>query len=92
MTADTLRSKLKDANAEVRRGRRLACALKEDAGLTGDLIAASTTRNPGWPVSAGVALRQLTGQDFGPHGRCDAGRAGEGRSRVEGVVAGETEK
>lgn len=66
MTADTLRTKLKDANGEVRRAAAVACALKEDAGLIGDLIAALDDADV-WVVrAAGVALRQLTDQDFGP--------------------------
>lgn len=70
MTADTLRAKLKDANAEVRRAAAVASALKEDVGLTADLIAVLDDKDI-WVVrAAGVALRQLTGQDFGP--RADA--------------------
>lgn len=70
MTADTLRTKLKDANGEVRRAAALACAIKEDTGLLGDLIAVLDDKDV-WVVrAAGVALRQLTGQDFGP--RADA--------------------
>jgi hypothetical protein len=66
MTPATIRSKLKDANAEIRRAATLACAMKEDKTFIADLIAALDDRDV-WVVrGAGVALRLLTGQDFGP--------------------------
>ncbi len=66
MTADTLRAKLKDANAEVRRASALACAMKEDKALVPDLITALDDADS-WVVrAAAVSLRLLTGQDFGP--------------------------
>lgn len=66
MTAATVRGKLKDVDAEVRRAAALACAMKEDKGLIPDLV--KTLDDPdAWVVrAAGVALRSLTGQDFGP--------------------------
>ncbi|HEY1380232.1 MAG TPA: HEAT repeat domain-containing protein [Gemmataceae bacterium] len=66
MTVATVRAKLKDADAEVRRAAALACAMKEDKGLIPDLIAVLDDADA-WVVrAAAVALRTLTGQDFGP--------------------------
>jgi hypothetical protein len=66
MTAATLRAKLHDSNAELRRASALACAMKEDKGFIPDLIATLDDKD-GWVVrAAAVALRRLTGQDFGP--------------------------
>ncbi|HEY1378175.1 MAG TPA: HEAT repeat domain-containing protein [Gemmataceae bacterium] len=66
MTADTVRAKLKDEDAEVRRAAALACAIKEDKGLVPDLIAVLDDKDA-WVVrAAAVALRTLTGQGFGP--------------------------
>jgi hypothetical protein len=67
MNAATLRAKLKDDNAEVRRAATLACAMKDDnKGFIPDLIAALDDKDT-WVVrGAAVALRTITGQDFGP--------------------------
>ena len=66
MTPATVRTKLKDAAAEVRRAAALACAMKEDKSFVPDLIAALDDAD-GWVVRAiAVSLRTLTGQDFGP--------------------------
>jgi hypothetical protein len=76
MTADTLRANLRDGHAELRRASALACAIKEDKGLIPDLIATLDDKEP-WVVrSAAVALKSLTGQDFGPSAHAtDAERA-----------------
>lgn len=66
MTVATVRSKLKDDDAEVRRAATLACAMKEDKGFVPDLIAELDDKDQ-WVVrGAAVALRTLTGLDFGP--------------------------
>jgi hypothetical protein len=66
MTVTTVRSKLKDENAEVRRASALACAMKEDQNFVPDLIGVLEDKDA-WVVrAAAVALRTLTGQDFGP--------------------------
>jgi hypothetical protein len=66
MNAATVRNKLKDDHAEVRRAAALACAMKDDKSFVPDLIAALDDKDA-WVVrSAAVALRTLTGQDFGP--------------------------
>lgn len=66
MTVATLRERLKDADAELRRAAAVAAAMKDDKSLIPDLIAALDDREP-WVVrAAGVALSRLTGQDFGP--------------------------
>jgi hypothetical protein len=67
MAAVTIRAKLKDDNAEVRRASTLACAMKDDnKGFIPDLIATLDDKD-NWVVrGAAVALRTITGQDFGP--------------------------
>jgi hypothetical protein len=66
MNAATVRTKLKDDNAEVRRAAALACAMKYDKSFIPELIAALDDKDT-WVIrSAAVALRTLTGQDFGP--------------------------
>jgi hypothetical protein len=62
----TLRDKLKDDSAEVRRAAANACANKGDRDLIPDLIAVVVDDDPAVARSAGWALKQLTGQDFGP--------------------------
>jgi hypothetical protein len=66
MTASTLREKLQDEGAEVRRAAALACAMKEDKGFVPNLIA--LLEDPQRPVSfaAQAALKDLTKQDLGP--------------------------
>jgi HEAT repeat protein len=66
MTAETIRARLRDENAELRRAAALACAMKEDKSFISDLIGILDDADP-WVVRASaVALRTLTGQDFGP--------------------------
>jgi hypothetical protein len=66
MTAATLRDKLKDGRAEMRRAAALACAMKEDKAFLPDLIALLDDSDAKVVRAAGVALRSLTGQNFGP--------------------------
>jgi hypothetical protein len=66
MNAATVRSKLKDSDGEVRRASALACAMKDDKGFIPDLIVVLDDKDA-WVIrAAAVALRTLTGQDFGP--------------------------
>lgn len=66
MTAITIRDRLRDPDAEIRRAAAVACAMREDKQHIPDLIAVLDDADP-WVVRAvGVALRVLTGQDFGP--------------------------
>jgi hypothetical protein len=66
LTVATIRTKLKDDDAEVRRAATLACAMKEDKAFIPDLIGVLDDKD-NWVVrSSAVALRTLTGQDFGP--------------------------
>jgi hypothetical protein len=66
MTASTLREKLQEESAEIRRAAALACAMKEDKAFIPNLI--SLLEDPQRPVSfaAHAALKDLTKQDFGP--------------------------
>jgi hypothetical protein len=66
MTAGTLRERLRDREAEVRRAAALACAMKDEKTHVSDLI--PLIEDPESPVvlAARAALKDLTGQDFGP--------------------------
>lgn len=66
MTADTLRDKLKDQRLEMRRAAVLASAMKEDPALIPDLIGVLDDAETVVVRAAGVALRALTGENFGP--------------------------
>jgi len=66
MTRPTLRDKLHDENLEIRRAAALACAMKEEKKLVADLIPLLEDPELHVVLAAAVALRKLTGQDFGP--------------------------
>jgi hypothetical protein len=72
MTSGTLRAKLKDPNAEVRRAAALACAMKSDRELVADLIRTLDDSDRWVTRAAAVALRTLTGEDFGPSASASA--------------------
>jgi hypothetical protein len=63
MTADTLRDKLQDELAEVRRAAVLACAQKEDLSLVPDLIALLADPEPSVAAAVHSALQRLTGEN-----------------------------
>jgi HEAT repeat protein len=66
MTAETLRSRLSDPRAELRRAAALAWAAKDDRSAVPELI--PLLNDPEDLVVRGTkaALKSLTGQDFGP--------------------------
>jgi hypothetical protein len=66
MTPATVRDKLKDGRPEMRRAAALACAMKEDKSFVPDLVALLDDVDAIVVRAAGVALRSLTGQNFGP--------------------------
>jgi hypothetical protein len=66
MTAATLRDKLQDETAEIRRAAALACAMKADKKFIPDLINLLEDQQPTVARAAHAALKDLTGQDFGP--------------------------
>ncbi len=66
MNAKTLRGLLQDEDLELRRAAAQACGLKEDKQYIPDLIALLTDAEPMVLASAHSALKQLSGQDFGP--------------------------
>jgi hypothetical protein len=66
MTADTLRARMKDEDAEIRRAAALACATKEDRAQVPDLISLLKDAQPGVVRAAHAALKSLTGKDLGP--------------------------
>jgi HEAT repeat protein len=80
MTAATLRDKLQDEDAEIRRAAALACAMKDDKTHIPDLIAALDDSELLVIRAARAGLKSLTGQDFGP--TADATRA----QRVQAVA------
>jgi HEAT repeat protein len=66
MTTTTLRDKLQDEDAEVRRAAALACALKDARAQVPDLIPLLRDPDPAVAAAAETALKTLTGQDLGP--------------------------
>jgi hypothetical protein len=71
MSAKTIGSDLQDENAEIRRAAALACALKEHKQFISQLIALLSDRKPAVSRAAYAALKELSGQDFGPKGDAD---------------------
>lgn len=66
MSADTLREKFRDANVEVRRAAALACVIREEKSCIPDLVTLLQDAEALVSRAALVALKDLTGQDFGP--------------------------
>jgi len=78
MTAFTLHDKLQDDAAEIRRAAALALAMKEEKQAIPDLIALLEDREPTVVRASYAALKELTGQDFGP----SAGALPEARAKA----------
>jgi hypothetical protein len=78
MKATTLRDKLSDDDAEIRRAAALACAIKEDKSFTPRLIDLLEDNETTVARAAYAALKSLTGKDFGPS--ADADRAEQRRA------------
>jgi hypothetical protein len=66
MKAETIADYLHDEEPEIRRAAALACALKGTKHLVPQLIALLTDREQVVARAAYAALREMTGQDFGP--------------------------
>jgi HEAT repeat protein len=66
MTAATLRDKLQDDSVEVRRAAALACGRKNAKEHIPDLLQLLDDAEMDVVQSARLALKELTGQDFGP--------------------------
>jgi hypothetical protein len=66
MTAFTLHDKLQDDAPEIRRAAALALAMKEEKQAIPDLIALLEDREATVVRASHAALKELTGQDFGP--------------------------
>jgi hypothetical protein len=78
MKATTLAKYFEDEDAEVRRAAALACAMKDGKDLVPGLIRLLSDREPLVERAAHAALKELTGQDFGPAAgasRADRARA-----------------
>jgi hypothetical protein len=80
MTAGTLRARMKDEDAEIRRAAALACATKEDRAQVPELISLLDDSQPGVVRAAHAALKSLTGKDLGPP-------AGAGRTERSAAAA-----
>jgi hypothetical protein len=79
MTAETLRDKLTDEDAEVRRAAVVACTRKGNKSLVPDLIAMLDGDEPLTARLAESGLKELTGQDFGAAAEWRAWWEREGR-------------
>jgi hypothetical protein len=66
MTAKTLKDKMEDSEAEVRRAAALACGMKDDKTLLPQLIELLQDKEPVVMRAAHAALKSLSGEDFGP--------------------------
>lgn len=66
MTAETLRDKFAQDDAEVRRAAALACARKGDKEMVADLIDLIGDSDGPVVQAARASLQKLTGKDFGP--------------------------
>jgi hypothetical protein len=72
MKADTLTNYLKDDEAEIRRAAALACALKESKAHVPQLIDMLRETDPVVERAVLAALKDLTGQNFGPPANANA--------------------
>jgi hypothetical protein len=66
-----LRDKLRYQNADVLRAALKVCRLRGEKSLVPELIALLKDEDPAVAKKALQSLRELTGQDFGPHGTAD---------------------
>jgi len=66
MKDDTLAAYLQDEEPEIRRAAALACAMKDSKSLTPNVIALLRDHETTVVRAAHAALKELTGQDFGP--------------------------
>jgi hypothetical protein len=81
MTTATLRARLKDDDAEIRRACALACAMKEDKEHIPDLIPLLQDPDSGVARAAHVALKNLSGKDFGPNAQATSTEKAEAVSK-----------
>jgi hypothetical protein len=71
----TLEAELRDENAEMRRAAARACVLLKAQDRMADLIGLLEDPEPGVAQAAHAALKDLTGQDFGPGKNGDSAQA-----------------
>lgn len=81
MKAETIDKYLEDEDPEIRRAATLACALKENKQSIPRLIRLLSDREPIVARAAYAALKDLTGQDFGPAAGAD--EAARNRAAVD---------
>lgn len=72
MTPATLKSRLHDPNVELRRAAALAYGAKDDRTLIIDLIAALDDKDASVVRAIAIALKSLTGENFGPNANATA--------------------
>jgi HEAT repeat protein len=65
ITADALRDKLQDQDAEIRRAAAAACAQRDDSSLVTDLIPLLNDEQRPVSAEALASLKGMTGQDLG---------------------------
>ena len=73
MTAQTLRTMIKDEEVELRRAAALAMAMKDERSHISDLVAALLDEEEVVVRAAKAGLKSLAGQDFGPGVNATAG-------------------
>jgi HEAT repeat protein len=71
MKPENIRVYMQDEVPEIRRAAALACAIKGAKQLVPQLIALLTDRETGVARAAYAALKDMTGQDFGPAANAD---------------------
>ena len=72
MKAETLRKMLNDEDKEIRRAAAYACAMKGDKSHVPDLIQLLGDADPMILLAGRTALKNLSGQDFGPDSEASA--------------------
>jgi hypothetical protein len=81
MTIKTLQAWLEDRNAEIRRAAALAAGMKEDKTIVPNLIDRLDDSDAMVRRAAHLALKSLTGKDFGPAVNAEAAERAEALNR-----------
>src|SRR5262249_52179631 len=66
LNATSLREKLAESDPQIRRAAALACANRKFVQLAPEVITLLEEKDPDLPPAAWVALKALSGKDFGP--------------------------
>ena len=81
MSPPTLRDKFKDPDAEIRRAAILAAAMSEDKAFIPDILSLLNDPSPTVWHAVPVALKLLSGQDFGPKANATPAEREQARTR-----------